>query len=337
MGARPRRGWRDTDVWLDPDDVEWFGDLSRKMRAAVLPQPLLAGIDGGAVAWPGVAAPPIPVAKPVPVRRRRPGPSRGQKLATRLLPTVAALAAVPMGVTLLFESRDVQPVSLPPTAEPARASTASSAATDALAPASVAPVVIAEAPAAEPPAATAASEQAAAVPRIRWRASVAVGVPHAGQLVDGVRLPVKSADWVTWDPVLHRVPNRANRMYGTDALVRMVLDVVAAYRVSHPSAPRVVIGDLSRIHGGDIDEHVSHENGLDVDIYYPRRDGKLRPPRTVAQVDTRLAQDLLDRFVAAGAQVVFVGQSTSLRGPGGVVVPYPNHDNHMHVRISPPR
>ena len=50
----------------------------------------------------------------------------------------------------------------------------------------------------------------------------------------------------------------------------------------------------------------------------------------------RLARDLLDRFVAAGASIVFVGWSTPLRGPAGVVVPYPNHDNHMHVRIAAP-
>ena len=74
----------------------------------------------------------------------------------------------------------------------------------------------------------------------------------------------------------------------------------------------------------------------DVDVYYPRRDGKLRPPRTVSQIDVRLARDLLDRFVAAGAQIVFVGWSAPLRGPARVVVPYPNHDNHMHVRIAAP-
>ena len=85
-----------------------------------------------------------------------------------------------------------------------------------------------------------------------------------------------------------------------------------------------------------MDEHVSHENGLDVDVYYPRRDETLQAPVTVAQVDRARAQDLLDRFVAAGAEKVFVGFSTGLRGPGAVVVPYPNHENHMHVRFPVP-
>ena len=76
-----------------------------------------------------------------------------------------------------------------------------------------------------------------------------------------------------------------------------------------------MIGDISFEDGGPMDEHVSHQNGLDVDVYYPRLDGELRAPTETDQIDTRLAQDLLDRFVAAGAQMVFVGYSTGLHGP----------------------
>jgi murein endopeptidase len=82
-----------------------------------------------------------------------------------------------------------------------------------------------------------------------------------------------------------------------------------------------------------MEAHVSHQNGLDVDVYYPRLDRRLRAPRTTPQVDRALAQDLLDRFVAAGAQMVFVGYATGLRGPKTVVIPYPNHEDHLHVRF----
>jgi murein endopeptidase len=85
-----------------------------------------------------------------------------------------------------------------------------------------------------------------------------------------------------------------------------------------------------------MDAHLSHQNGLDVDVYYPRLDRRLRAPIATSQIDRDLAQDLLDRFVAAGAQIVFVGYSTDLRGPSRVVVPYPNHENHMHVRFPRP-
>ncbi len=85
-----------------------------------------------------------------------------------------------------------------------------------------------------------------------------------------------------------------------------------------------------------MDEHVSHQNGLDVDVYYPRLDRRPSAPIGPSQVDHHLSQALLDRFLAAGAHVVFVGYSSGLRGPGGVVVPYANHENHMHVRFSDP-
>ncbi|MDX6541611.1 MAG: hypothetical protein QOI71_3221, partial [Gaiellales bacterium] len=56
----------------------------------------------------------------------------------------------------------------------------------------------------------------------------------------------------------------------------------------------------------------------------------------VAQVDAPLAQDLLNLFVRANPEFVFVGPHLSLHGPPGVVEPLVGHDNHMHVRIYPP-
>jgi murein endopeptidase len=175
--------------------------------------------------------------------------------------------------------------------------------------------------------------------RIRWRRSRAVGDHESGRLVKGVRLPAESEDFFTWDPVLRTSPNRHWRRLGTDRLIRLVLGVLAAHRADNPRAPRLGIGDLSRPHGGDFGArfgyigHVSHQNGLDADIYYPRHDRRERAPRTPGQVDRRLSQDLVDRFVAAGARKVFVGPSLDLEGPRGVVVPAVNHDNHLHVRL----
>ena len=101
----------------------------------------------------------------------------------------------------------------------------------------------------------------------------------------------------------------------------------------------MAVGDLSRRHGGDFGRrfgyvgHASHQNGLDVDVYYPRADGRERAPRDASQIDRRLSQELVDRFLAAGALRIFVGPNTRLTGPPGVVVPLTNHDNHLHVRI----
>jgi murein endopeptidase len=171
-------------------------------------------------------------------------------------------------------------------------------------------------------------------PGIQWRHSRALGTPSAGRLVRGVQLPASGSRFFTWDPLLHRRPDRPGRRWGTDLLVRKVVRVVAGYAASYPFAPRLGIGDLSRRFGGPFGpRHASHQNGLDVDVYYPRRDRRERPPRVAAQIDRRLAQDLVDRFVAAGAVVVFVGPNTGLTGPPDVVQVLWNHDNHLHARF----
>jgi murein endopeptidase len=171
-------------------------------------------------------------------------------------------------------------------------------------------------------------------PEIEWRDSRALGTPSAGRLVRGVQLPATGARFFTWDPLLHRRPDRPGRRWGTDVLVRKVLPVVSGYTAVHPSAPRLGIGDLSRRRGGPFGpRHASHQNGLDVDVYYPRRDRRERPPKVAAQIDRRLSQDLVDRFVAAGAVLVFVGPNTGLTGRTGIVETLWNHDNHLHARF----
>jgi len=171
---------------------------------------------------------------------------------------------------------------------------------------------------------------------IDWRPGASNGLPFGGTLSGGTQLPQEGPDWVTWDPVTDSVPNDPVRLYGNEHTIRTVVQVIGAYRRADPDAPRVVVGDISYRGGGPMDEHVSHQNGLDVDVYYPRRDRTLRAPVATSQIDRDRAQDLLDRFVAAGAQMIFVGFSTGLHGPGGVVIPYPNHENHMHVRFPSP-
>ncbi len=177
---------------------------------------------------------------------------------------------------------------------------------------------------------------------IRWHPSRSLGLPWNGRLVHGVQLPAAGRTFFTWDPALRRKPDRPWRRWGNERLVRILLRVLSGYAAAHPHAPRVGVGDLSRPHGGNFGPqygglgHVSHQNGLDADIYYPRKDRRERAPTTVAQVDQRLAQDLVDRFVAAGASSVFVGPHLHLHGPRSIVEPLPNHDNHLHVRIPNP-
>jgi hypothetical protein len=180
----------------------------------------------------------------------------------------------------------------------------------------------------------AAPEPARPLPEIEWRRSTALGLPHDGALVNGVELPREGPSFFTWNPARKMSPNPPWRRYGTDWLVRTVLRVLDEYAAANPDAPRVAVGDLSRPHGGPFyPTHRSHQNGLDADVYFPRLDGQERPADGPEGIDRRLAQDLVDRFVAAGAQFVFVGPRTGLVGPPAVVQALEHHDRHLHVRL----
>ncbi len=71
-----------------------------------------------------------------------------------------------------------------------------------------------------------------------------------------------------------------------------------------------------------------------MDVYYPRLDRRELAPRSAAQIDRRLAQDLVEGFLRAGAVKIFVGPHTHLTGPPRIVQVLPLHDNHLHVRIA---
>jgi hypothetical protein len=171
------------------------------------------------------------------------------------------------------------------------------------------------------------------------KASIAAGLPFRGHLIRGVQLPSAGIGFVSWDAIEHRSPNRGWRRFATDRMINFVERLGSEWTKAHPQAPRLLIGDLSRTHGGAFGArygglgHGSHQNGLDADIYYPRKDGRERAVSSVSQIDHALAQDLVDRIVRRGVQYAFVGPHTGLKGPKGVVIKLVNHDDHVHVRI----
>jgi murein endopeptidase len=308
--------WRIGEVWLPDADVLWFREqpaLAAVGAADVLELPRIGPVETGLDAS----------------RRRRLAAkvARRRRLATRAVP---ALAVVVGSATTL----------------PIAALRYGAGGEDSAAVLEDPPSLTFELenfgfrlPAREPkpePTPKLSEERATRPVPVEWHHATSVGLQYAGRLIDGTQLPQEGPNWVTWNPATDSSPNLRGRLYGHERTIRAILSVLSGFRAAHPDAPRVVVGDISLRHGGRMDQHVSHQNGLDVDIYYPRLDTRETAPTSPRQVDRRLAQDLLDRFVAEGAKVVFVGYSTGLRGESGVVVPYPNHENHMHVRFPAP-
>ena len=168
--------------------------------------------------------------------------------------------------------------------------------------------------------------------------SRAVGLPWHGRLECGVQLPAATSHLTTWDNALQRVPNRPWRRWGTEKLVAVTERIAADYEARY--GVRLVVGDLSRTRGGPFGPryggqgHASHQNGLDADIYYPRRDRLELPPFAIADVDRRRAQWLVDR-AARDARLEFIGPHVGLRRTARRVQYLANHDNHLHLRIAP--
>jgi Penicillin-insensitive murein endopeptidase len=286
---------------------------------------------GGAELAPPRILQPVPAVRPVEVvvtppapartrRERRPwSDERKRRFRYRFLPTATALilAPAPIARVLIGGGSPATGVALPPVA--------------------VGPAPLPKLVPLKPVETAARGGSSAVMPAVTWRDSISLGLPYHGRLIDGVQLPVSSPYWATWDPALDQVPDRGYRRYGSAKMIHLLMAVAREFHDAHPDAARLVIGDISRHGGGPLDEHASHQNGLDVDVYYPRKDRREIAPTTVEQVDVPLAQDLLDLFLAARPEFVFVGPHLpQLHGPAGVVEPLVGHDNHMHVRIYPP-
>jgi hypothetical protein len=171
--------------------------------------------------------------------------------------------------------------------------------------------------------------------RIRWRESIAHGAATAGWLTHGVQLPIEGPGFYSYSPYTQEYPNTPERRYGTAELVRHIIATGKWWNVRHPTQPRLGIGDLSRKDGGRFDGHASHQNGLDVDIRLPRRDGR-EGPANPGNYDRELTQELINFLLDQGATYIFYGPNLRVSGPPSRVMVWPNHDDHLHVRFANP-
>jgi murein endopeptidase len=160
--------------------------------------------------------------------------------------------------------------------------------------------------------------------------SRSLGTPGDGHLVDGVLFPAVGPDHFAWNFRQQRIGGSDRTRWGNCSVVRAVLLGLAAYRRRDADAPLVAVGDMGLRHGGEIDGHATHENGRQIDLYFPRRDRRRREPHRVAQVDLRLSRDLLQAMLRAGAYRVLIGPDIRI-GTSARVMHWPNHDDHMHV------
>lgn len=123
------------------------------------------------------------------------------------------------------------------------------------------------------------------------------------------------------------------RRWGTPSMVYGLLAVASDWTAQH-DWPAIGIGDISLKYGGDIDGHVSHEVGKDVDILPVRTDttgGTTIYSSTYSHARTK---DLITHHVKVHMNVkVIFFNDPNIHNPLSYVQPWPNHENHFHVRI----
>lgn len=92
-------------------------------------------------------------------------------------------------------------------------------------------------------------------------ASLSVGSPNHGRLINGAELSAEGPHWRSIRPEI-------NRLYGTSEMVDGLRWTAERLRVTDPATPLLAFGDLSSPEGGRAPRHRSHQNGRDADVNF---------------------------------------------------------------------
>jgi murein endopeptidase len=194
------------------------------------------------------------------------------------------------------------------------------------------------------------------VPAVATTESLSIGEPNRGRLINGVEVETDE-----------RLLVRSDENFGTAETVEAIRRVVDAVHARFPGTHKIVVGDLSREHGGRIRPHKSHQSGRDVDLgFYVIGEGQpsLFVPVTAKNLDYERTMALIDAIAADdSAQYVFIDRrvqkmlydyavDVQKRAPESMagLFEYPRkgslttlvrhrrgHRNHLHIRFFSPQ
>ncbi len=129
-------------------------------------------------------------------------------------------------------------------------------------------------------------------------------------------------------------------------ILELISCIEAVGRAWKASGRRLNVNDLSQRPGGEFPPHRSHQNGLDLDARYVRRDGRDHPLDLryhPEDYDPLATQELLRLFLEH-CDVMFIFADlerldfpVEALGAGADTLRYaPGHSNHFHVRLQQP-
>jgi hypothetical protein len=194
--------------------------------------------------------------------------------------------------------------------------------------------------------------------RVRHGPSESVGEPWNGKLRDGEKLPRGEGYAI----------RRPGRAYGAQHVVEHLRHVIAEVRALRPEVHTLAIGDLSAPDGGKLDNHHSHQSGVDVDIglyftvvprNYPAQFAPADDNLDLASTWALLAAFARTSDLDTGVQMIFLDYDVQARLHAyakrrgtpdaqleaifqyprgrdvlaGLVRHWPSHVDHLHVRF----
>lgn len=163
-----------------------------------------------------------------------------------------------------------------------------------------------------------------------------------GSLIGATKLPSSGTGYY------HFLGNDApdtDNWGGAESTNQLIQTVGAQWFQSHPM-PQIGIGDISRVNGGPFSPHDEHQNGLDFDVRYVRKNGIADSLNLAVKsqkknwYDKTLTIELLRKFAANGSLyrilVSPLSEITSADVPGVSIVQVSGHDDHFHVSLVDP-
>lgn len=170
---------------------------------------------------------------------------------------------------------------------------------------------------------------------------------HQSWLEEGVHLPEGEGYNI----------RRPDNAWGTQLAVDGIVAAIGVYHQREPEAPLVQIGDISRKNGGPLREHMSHQEGRDVDIGVvwtePEGDEDSKHidiartwslVRSFAEsggvqvifIDYKLQKKLYEHALASGMNEVWLDQIFQYPrdDDDAILYHWPGHSRHFHVRFT---
>ena len=141
-----------------------------------------------------------------------------------------------------------------------------------------------------------------------------------------------------------------NHDFGTTHLVEVLKDCAKNYHhdywSAHPDSARIATNDASVPSGGDTHDHHTHENGLDLDLRLPRKDGgsgsrtdwsNYDHNASYAMVEAFAEDDRVERVIISDPLIHSRIAASQPSWGHKVFDGGKSHKSHIHVDVAPPR